>query len=207
MFGIVNHATNSSLVYLFDERVGPKYTDHTVSYISDYLSKLPHHWIKRVHIFLDNTSSTNKNSFLMGWAHEMVSQGKFSFIRISFLIAGHTKISPDLLFSKIAQSYNRSDVFSTKELKDIVSRYSGVVVDVGTIVCDWRSTLAKYSKLPGIRSLHDFIFALNTVTNTVVAKVQKKCYTGRLTMPPSTCLREKKMNLVFLILMQKALLP
>ena len=44
-----------------------------------------------------------------------------------------------------------------------------------TIVCDWRSTL---SKLPGIHSLHDFIFALNTVTNTVVAKVRKNCYTG-----------------------------
>ena len=107
----------------------------------------------------------------------MVSQGKFSFITISFLIVGHTKISPDLLFSKITQSYNRSDVFSTEELKDIVSRYSDVVVDDGTIVCDW-STLAKYSKLPGIRSLHDFIFALNTVTNTVVAKVRKNCYTG-----------------------------
>ena len=66
VFGIVNHATNSSAVYLFDERVGPKCTDHTVSYISDYLSTLPHQWIKRIHIFLDNTSSTNKNFFLMG---------------------------------------------------------------------------------------------------------------------------------------------
>ena len=85
--------------------------------------------------------------------------------------------SPDLLFPKIAQSYNRSDVLSTEDLKD-VSRYSDVVVDDGTIVCDWKSTLAKYSKLSGIRSLHDFIFALNTVTNTVVAKVRKNCYTG-----------------------------
>lgn len=125
VFGIVNHATNSSAIYLFDKQVGPKCTDHTVSYISDYLSKLPHHWIKRVHIFLDNTSNTNKNYFLMGWAHEMVSQG------ISFLIAGHTKFSPDLLFSKIAQSNNRSDIFSTEELKDVVSWYSDVVVDDG----------------------------------------------------------------------------
>ena len=31
IFGIVNHATNKTTVYLFDERVGPKNTDHTVS--------------------------------------------------------------------------------------------------------------------------------------------------------------------------------
>ena len=37
----------------------------------------------------------------------------------------------------------------------------------------------KYSKLPGIRSLHDFVFTKNSVTNKVVAKIRKFCYTGR----------------------------
>ena len=30
IFGVVNHATNNSTVYLLDERVGPKNTDHTI---------------------------------------------------------------------------------------------------------------------------------------------------------------------------------
>ena len=126
-------------------------------------------WIKRVHIFLDNTSSTNKNFFLMGWAHEMVLQKQLDFLRLSFLIAGHTKFSPDLLFSKIAQSYNRSDVFTTEEL---ISTYATVIIE---LVCDWRSPITKkFSKLPGIRTLH--VYSRNA--SGVVATVRDLCYTG-----------------------------
>ncbi len=177
IFGIVNHAQKSSSVYLFDERVGPKNTDHTISYLWDYISKLPT-WLRRVHLFLDNTSSTNKNCYLMAWAYEMIQQGRLSFLRVSFLIAGHTKFSPDLLFSRIAQTYNKSDVFSTQELKDVIALYADVTIDDGAIVCDWRNAMAKYSKLPGIRSLHDFIFVKNPVTDTVLAKVRKNCAEG-----------------------------
>ena len=160
IFGIVNYAQNTDTVYLFDERVGPKNTDDTISYLYDYLSKLPS-WISRVHLFLDNTSSTNKNCYFMSWDYEMIQEEKLSFLRVSFLLAGHTEFSPDLLFSKIAQTYKRSDVFSTEELKNIIATYADVVVDGGSIVCDWRKAMAKYSKLPGIRSLHDFIFMKN----------------------------------------------
>ena len=66
----------------------------------------------------------------MAWACEM----RLSFLRISFLIAGHTKFSPDLLFSRIARSYHKSDVFNTAELREIVSRYADVIVDTGEIV-------------------------------------------------------------------------
>ena len=147
VFGIVNHGPCSSSVYLFDERAGPKNTDHTISYLTDYISKLPE-WIQRVHLFLDNTASTNKNYYLMSWAYEMVQQQRLQFFRVSFLLAGHTKFSPDLLFSKIAKSYNRSDIFNTDELKDIIACYAEVIVDDGTIVGDWREVLSqKYSKL------------------------------------------------------------
>jgi len=89
------------MVYLFDEHAGLKNTDHTISYLTDYISKLPG-WIQCVHLFVDSTFSTNKSDDLMSWAVEMVYQGKLQFFLISFLLAGHTKFSPDLLFSKIA---------------------------------------------------------------------------------------------------------
>ena len=120
----------------------------------------------------------------------MIQQGHLSFLRISFLLAGHTKFSPDLLFSKVAQSYNRSDVFNTEELKDVISLYAEVLVDDGTIVGDWRNTLSKkYSKLPGIRELHDFIYVKNPVTSTVVAKVRELCYTGSFKQSTSHVLK------------------
>ena len=93
IFGICNHGNGSAMVYLFDERVGRKSTDHTVSHLQDYLHRLPN-WVRRIHLFLDNTSSTNKNCYMMGWAYMMVLAKKVDFLRISFLIASHTKFAP-----------------------------------------------------------------------------------------------------------------
>ena len=97
---------------------------------------------------------------------------------MSFLIAGHTKFSPDLVFAKITKTYNRSDVFNTEELKGVIALHADVVVDQGEIVSDWRAKLTKYSKLPGIRSLRDFVIVRNSVTGNVVCKTRRQCYKG-----------------------------
>ena len=97
------------------------------------------------------------------------------------MFPGHTKFVPNLLFSKISKTYNKSDVFTTKELKNVILPYAEVVVDDGNVVSDWRNKLSKYSKFPGIRSLHDFLFVKNSATGKVVCKVQKLCYTGSYT--------------------------
>ena len=81
VFGIVNHASNKAAVYLFDERIGPKNTYHTLSYLTHYLTGLPD-FVRRLHLFLDNASSTNKNCFTMAWAMEMIQQGNLDFIRV-----------------------------------------------------------------------------------------------------------------------------
>ena len=39
----------------------------------------------------------------------MVEQKNFEYIRLMFLVAGHTKFAPDWLFSSIAHTYNKSD--------------------------------------------------------------------------------------------------
>ena len=101
-------------------------------YLSHCISSFPD-WVRRVYLFLDNTCSTNKNFYTMTWALEMVQQQKIDFIRISFLVAGHTKFSRDLLFSKIAKTYNQRDVFTTEELHDVIAQYADVVVDDGTL--------------------------------------------------------------------------
>ena len=80
------------------------------------------------------TKTTTLCHGLMRW----YSNRGYSF----FSIVSPTKFSPDFLFSKIAQSYNRSDVFNTDELKDIIARYAEVIVDDSTIVGDWREVLS-----------------------------------------------------------------
>ena len=132
---------------------------------------------------------------MMGWAYEMVRSKRIYFLQLSFLIAGHTKFSPDLLFSKIAQSYNKSDVFTTEELKEVISSYAEVIIDKGDIVCDWRTSLSrKFSKLPGIRTLHDFLYVINPVTSGVVAKVRNLCHTGTFNESTSHVLRGRDVS-------------
>lgn len=120
-FGIVDHREEKGFLFLFDERIGPKNTDHTVSLLMKYWNGVvvEHPWIQRLHIFLDNATSTNKNRYLFSWAMEMVSGGKVQHLRISFMIAGHTKFSPDRLFATVGSAYKTSDVFTIDELQII----------------------------------------------------------------------------------------
>ena len=52
-------------------------------------------------------------------------------------------------------------------------------VDNGSIVHIWRESAAtKYSKVPGIRNLHDFIFSKHLLSGEVVARIRGLCYDG-----------------------------
>ena len=67
---------------------------------------------------------------MTAFCQELVSQKIFSFFRLSFMIAGHTKFNVDRLFSKIAMTYNRSYVFNVNDLVAIVGLHAHVVTDV-----------------------------------------------------------------------------
>ena len=189
IFGIVDHSDNHSTLYIFDERSGPKNTDHTISLLMLYIknkNRVPP-WIKRWHIFLDNTGSTNKNAYFMAWAMEMIQQGIIDYLRISFLIAGHTKFDVDRVFSVTAKAYNASDVFNTQELLHVMcesENISGVVV-TGRSIRNWRDKVSeKYTKLPGIRDLHNFLVVKNPTTLNAMMLVRDFCHVG--TAKPGT---------------------
>ena len=70
--GLPQYSRNSrplrgqSTVYLFDEHIGPKNTDHTMSFLTHYWHTISQQqpWIHRLAIFLDTATSTNKNKYL-----------------------------------------------------------------------------------------------------------------------------------------------
>ena len=146
-----------SVVYVFDERVGPKNTDHTISYILHYIKcEKVRSWVKRVHLFMDIVGSTNKNQYEMGAAMEIMQQNLVDLFHINFMVAGHTKFDPDRLFPISAKAFNSADIFNITQLAELISQYASVIVDDEKIVRDWRSQLSKkHTNLPGIRSLHD----------------------------------------------------
>ena len=179
ILGIVDHSEEKSTVYLFDERIGPKNTDHTISFLTHYWRTVSqqHPWIRRLAIFLDNATSTNKNKYLFSWAMEIVSREEVDHIHISFMIAGHTKFTPDRLFSQIGCTYKTEDVFAIKDLKSICDQYTTTYIERGEGVLTWRDSLAaKYSDLPGVRKLHDFL-VVKAHDGTVIMNVREQ-FTG-----------------------------
>lgn len=74
-----------------------------------------------------------KNAFVMLWAMELVQQGVMDFIRVSFMVAGHTKFEPDRVFSMKAKVYASSDDFSTEALATTVSPYAKPTVGGGKV--------------------------------------------------------------------------
>ena len=116
---------------------------------------------------------------------ELVQHRVVQYLRISFMVPGHTKFAPDLLFSRIAKSYYKSDVFNETDLQLIVEQFSLVIIDDGRIVRTWREKVGgKYSNLPGIRDLYDFV-AIAVPLNKIVMKVREKCYSGALCDSPT----------------------
>ena len=51
-----------------------------------------------------------------------------------------------------------------ERLAACVGQHADVVVDQGEIVHNWRESLIEYTKLPGIRSLHDFVVVRSPTT-------------------------------------------
>ena len=90
-----------------------------------------------------NTTSTNKNRYLLGWALEMVQHGIWDSVRTPFLVTGHTKFAPEHAFASIVNSYNKSDVCHCQELLDIASCYATATKETGTHILHWRQELDK----------------------------------------------------------------
>ena len=60
-----------------------------------------------------------------------------------------------------------------------MSAHATVIVDDGHRVLIWRDKLpSKYSKLPGIQELHDFVIVKHPDTAIATMKVRERCYEG-----------------------------
>ena len=141
-------------------------TDHTISIVEGYINKVieRHQWIRKVLLFLDNAASTNKNRYLFSWGMELIERRTLDYVHFSFMVAGHTKFAPDRLFAQVSNSYNRRDVFTVSELKEICDLHAHTYIEDGMSVLQWREVLRiKYSDLPGTRKYHDFLIARSYV--------------------------------------------
>ena len=59
---------------------------------------------------LDNTGSTNKNCYFMGWIMELVTESVLDYNRVSFMLASHTKFDVDCVF-QVQQKHSTKLMF------------------------------------------------------------------------------------------------
>ncbi|XP_070541662.1 uncharacterized protein [Ptychodera flava] len=110
---LIQHNSGQASTYIFDEQLGPKNSNHTLSLLTKHIAALDLSWTTKVVIFMDSAPSTNKNSWLICWMNEMlIMHQTLQYIRVCFMVVGHTKSMPDLVFASIASSMKKKTMYS-----------------------------------------------------------------------------------------------
>ena len=142
-----------------------------VSKGSNMVISLLHHFLLKYgggvnQIFLnaDNCVGQNKNNSVLQYMMWRVATGMNSSIELAFMVAGHTKFSPDYGFGIFKRLYRNADVNSIEDVCNLISRSKLLMAEpVGTeqgdvlIPCfDWQSKFVSLGKVSGIKQLHHF---------------------------------------------------
>lgn len=169
IFGIHDEKTNIQTNFLVDEEdsIG-KGANVIVSFLDYYLSKLK---ADVLIFFADNCVGQNKNNTVVQYLLWRVLTKKNKKIHLNFLLAGHTKFSPDRNFGLLKSNYARSNIDCIQDLICCVhsSSPNGFNIAVPTVDpetkrrnvvwSDWNQFLSAFFKpFVGITSYHHFIF-------------------------------------------------
>jgi len=120
-------------------------------------------------IHADNCSGQNKNNAMIQYLAWRVLKGKHKKITYSFMVAGHTKFSPDGFFGLFKLKLKNSEVDDLEDLVNVVELSTNGYNNAQTIYDEtgerkvffhnWTEYLKKYFKpLPNILKYHHFIF-------------------------------------------------
>jgi hypothetical protein len=178
IFGIIDHALAENTVYVLDERAcGTKNADLTISLVDHYIHQKIPPWVRHLCLYMDN-GPTNKNQYMVQYGMELVQHHKYNTVRMCFLVAGHAKFDPDRLFSRIANTFNVSDVFVTEQLlaliQNIINPTGSCIHITNRDVVDWKSLLVnKYKPLEDIKNFREFLIKHDE--NGKVAVFQRAC--------------------------------
>lgn len=177
IFGVSDEARAQQVNYLIDEA-------DTVGKGANSVICMMHHYMDfhvnpsakhETHLLhADNCAGQNKNNAnLHYWLWRTVI-GLSSEVEISFMMAGHTKFSPDRFFGLMKRQYNRSIVDTIFDIADVVRKSSPQGLNVPQLTVDpctstrfvewyaWDTFLQDIFKpLPRITSFHHFRMSKN----------------------------------------------
>lgn len=117
--GVFDEVDQTGVVYLFSQRHGKTNSNHVASILEKHIEslKMKGRNRRKLRLQLDNCS-VNKCYMLIRYAAYLLNTGLYDEIEICFMVAGHTKFSPDRMFSWLTGILRDIDVF---EVDDIVA--------------------------------------------------------------------------------------
>jgi len=173
IFGVHDERTNIQSNYLIDENdnVG-KGADVVISMLHDYLERNNDGGI--LILFADNCVGQNKNNAVIQYLNWRVRTGKNSAIEYNFMLAGHTKFSPDRSFGLVKILYRKMVVDCQSDFISCVTESSPNGFNIAIPTVDpftnqrnvtwskWTSFLDQFHKqLPAVLKFHHFSFLSN----------------------------------------------
>ena len=166
LFGICCEAIPRQVNYLCDESVDTgKGANAVVSQLHHFFAT---HGLGEEHVYLhaDNCTGQNKNNTMLRYFVWRVMAGLHKSITLSFLIAGHTKFSPDWCFGLVKRLYRRSKVDCLDDIVQVVSKSANCNTpqligsqqgDVIVPMYDWTKFLDPlFTTLKHIKRYHHF---------------------------------------------------
>ncbi|XP_071948388.1 uncharacterized protein [Antedon mediterranea] len=171
IFGVAAEGLGKQVNYLIDEgSQASKGANSVISYL--------HHFFAtyglgetECQLNCDNCSGQNKNNYLLWYLSWRCMHNLHASLALHFMIAGHTKFSPDWAFGLLKQRYFRCFVSSLTDMEDVVHTSSTTGVNIPQLVAneggkvfvkayDWNSFLSPYfRKLPNILKMHHIRFS------------------------------------------------
>jgi len=154
IFGIVDHRTQKNFVYVTENSIGgAKDSNHVLSHLDHYVKNYLSPKVRHLRLNLDSAAYF-KTKYIVWWAAAMKETGRFEDVKISFMVPGHTKFTPDWLFSQIANRFNISDIFNIQDLLTIISACEDTTA-IETLpkdYRDWKKILSgKYRSISNIQ--------------------------------------------------------
>ncbi|XP_051994011.1 uncharacterized protein LOC127651984 [Xyrauchen texanus] len=198
LFGVSCEGLQKQVNYLIDEGMSStKGSNEVISYMHHFFGNFGVGETE-VDLHCDNCSGQNKNNFMLWYLAWRVGHKLHDKIEIHFLIAGHTKFSPDCGFGLIKQAYMKTRVNTLADIAEVVENSSpvshlNIPQLVGTAegkvlvqTFDWQQHLTRhFRRLPQIKSYQHFSFEAKR-PGVVLAKSHRGCTTCRISATAPT---------------------
>ncbi|RGB22609.1 hypothetical protein C1646_775819, partial [Rhizophagus diaphanus] len=182
VFGICEDAFPIQQNYLIkeEESIG-KGANAVISFVHNYFSLHGLGETKLV-IHADNCAGQNKNNAMIMYLVWRVASGLHSQITYSFMVAGHTKFSPDGFFGLLKLKLQRSEVDNLDDLVEVIEKLTIRGFNKVQTIYDknknrvvhfynWTEFLSKYFKsIPNILQYHHFILHKDNIGKVEVKK-------------------------------------